>query len=113
MFPLEEQIKGLREFDEGHLLDILAVKAQRKYDGHYTVLRFTHGYKVALGTPDLDSDQGRWQVFALPEYDTLKEALVAAIILEQSVGEGPVCPRCAEAARRVTSDGLAVVEQGA
>ena len=42
---------------------------------HLTILRFTTGWKVAWGTPDLDTGQGRDQVGSLPSFPTLEGAL--------------------------------------
>ncbi len=60
-----------------HLLDLLTKLAQQRSDGHYTILRFTTGYKVALGTPHLTSTawDAYFQVQALPQFATLEEAI--------------------------------------
>lgn len=50
-----------------------------KRDGHLSLTRFTTGWKVLLATPDLDSGQGRQQVWELEMLHTLAEALQALI----------------------------------
>lgn len=50
--------------------------AAREHDGHYTLFRFTTGYKGAFGTPNLDNaGAGRRQVRMLPSFKTLPELL--------------------------------------
>jgi len=49
--------------------------AQQHQDGHLTIMRFTTGWKVMLGTPVLDLYHGRPEVDRLEQYETLEEAL--------------------------------------
>jgi len=46
-------------------------------DGHLTIFRFTTGWKVMLGTPDLDTGYGRDEVSYLDAYPTLRKAIEA------------------------------------
>jgi hypothetical protein len=51
----------------------------RREDGHLTIMRFTTGWKVMPGTPDLDTGAGRDQIMILTSHKTLEAALVAGI----------------------------------
>jgi hypothetical protein len=53
--------------------------AALEYDGHYTLLRFTSGYKAAFGSPDLRTRFGAEQVLKLKLFSKAKDAMVAAI----------------------------------
>ena len=50
-------------------------------DDHFTILKFTNGYKVTFGTPDLDTGQGRAQVHNLESFSSLKSALVHCLAM--------------------------------
>jgi hypothetical protein len=62
--------------------------AALKSDGHLTLLRFTNGWKVGLGTPDLQGGLGYGQVLQQPVHPTLVEAL-RALVIEQPNFEEP------------------------
>ncbi len=64
----------------GFLAQLAEEIARRRAGGHLTPLRFTSGWKVARGTPDLDSGAGRHEVAALPTYPTLEAALEAFVV---------------------------------
>jgi hypothetical protein len=49
------------------------------YDGHYTAMRFTTGYKAFFGTPDLGAGYDSEEIFALPSFSKLKDAMIWAI----------------------------------
>lgn len=49
--------------------------AETSFDGHFTILSFTTGWKAAFGTVDVDTGNGRDQIWSLPNFRTLKEAL--------------------------------------
>ena len=72
------------ESDLRTLINLAGMKA-RATDGHLTIFRFTHKWKVMLGTPDLDTEKGRDQVDALRGHESLPEALSYLIIGEQEV----------------------------
>jgi hypothetical protein len=59
--------------------------AALKTDGHLTLLRFTSGWKVGLGTPDLQGGLGYDQVLQQPAYPTLGEALRALVIEQRHI----------------------------
>ena len=63
-------------------LDLLTLAenlACEKADGHLTILRFTTGWKVAIGTPSLFGTEGRDEVEKLKSHKTLAEALANLI----------------------------------
>ena len=64
----------------GFLAHLAGEIARRRAGGHLTLLRFSSGWKVAVGTPDLDSGAGRHEMAALPTYPTLEAALEALVI---------------------------------
>jgi hypothetical protein len=79
----EEHTKLLRSFEVDRLLKLLTLEAKRLHDGHYTILAFTTGYKVAFGTPSLypfSDGMAYAQLQQMPAFPTLKEALIAALV---------------------------------
>ncbi len=62
------------------LLTIAQRIAEKKHDGHLTIMRFTAGWKAMFGTPDLDSGNGRKEVENLVRHETLDEALFHLIL---------------------------------
>ncbi len=65
-------------YRENYLIELLekAVSvADRDHDGHVTFLKFTIGWKVSFGTPDLDTGYGRKEIRDLKAFDSLQEAL--------------------------------------
>jgi hypothetical protein len=49
--------------------------AQKMADGHYTILKFTTGYKGFLGTPNLDIGEEREKIAKLPKFLSLEDVL--------------------------------------
>jgi hypothetical protein len=83
MLTPEEHAKLLRSFEVDRLLKLVTLEAKRLHNGHYTILAFTTGYKVAFGTPNiypLNDGQAFYQVQHMPGFPTLKEALIAALV---------------------------------
>ena len=80
MLTKEEHATLLRSFEVDRLLKLVTLEAKRLHDGHFTVCAFTTEYKVAFGTPDLESGKGRPQLAEMPGAPTLKEALIAALV---------------------------------
>ncbi len=37
-----------------NILRIITIYANKHFDGHFTLMSFTSGYKFMFGTPDLD-----------------------------------------------------------
>ena len=72
-------------YEIGLLLEIM-----RQESKHFTVFAFNSGYKVAFGTPDMDTGSrpglvrgvGSEQVKELVNYKSLKDALLHALMLE-------------------------------
>jgi hypothetical protein len=65
------------------MLISLAEMRARDYGGHLTIMRFSTEWKAMLGTPNLDTGDGREQVRALNGYESLEDALSYLIIDEQ------------------------------
>jgi hypothetical protein len=66
---------GTQDQSIGDLLRRAQELAREQYDGHLTMLRFTGGWKVMLGTPDLRSGDGSGEVSRLRSFGSLEEAL--------------------------------------
>ncbi len=60
-------------------LDQFIKAADERHDGHLTIFRWTTGWKAMLGTPDLDTGDGRWEVWELPMFDSMEEAAKWAV----------------------------------
>ncbi len=56
------------------LLKVRAI-AEKKFGGHFTILKFTTHYKGMFGTIDVDALTGRQQIRDLPGFLTLEELL--------------------------------------
>jgi hypothetical protein len=69
--------------------------ARERYDGHYTVLKFTTHYKACWGTPDLyggarhPDEAPYWEVHRLAAYPTLEAALAGLLTEGQKLPEPP------------------------
>ncbi|MBL6969847.1 MAG: hypothetical protein ISR68_00440 [Campylobacterales bacterium] len=57
------------------LLEKAELLAKEKTDGHLSILKFTTGYKVFLGTPNLDIGEEREKVNKMQSFIYLNEAL--------------------------------------
>jgi len=80
----DEQIDILKNYDLDTLIDMLRVRALKDHGGHFTILGFTNGYKVALGTPSLDSNFGREQVSLIEGNSDMRMAIIIALVDEQA-----------------------------
>jgi len=56
-------------------LEQFITAADRREDGHLTIFKWTTGWKAMLGTPDLDTGHGRNEVWILPMFKSLDEAV--------------------------------------
>ena len=56
--------------------------AKLKHDGHYTALKFTSGYKVFFGTPDLRSGSDSEKIWEMETFNDLKTEMVFSIEME-------------------------------
>lgn len=54
--------------------------AREKYDGHYTIMSFTTGYKVIFGTPALDYPAEHERIAAMPIHKTLTAAIINTVL---------------------------------
>lgn len=87
------EIEGKKDFDyiniEPHelnnlnlyqLINIIEDIAEIEYDGHFTILKFTTGYKVGFNTPDIRTGLDQEKINNMRYFDTLKPALIDLII---------------------------------
>ena len=85
--------EGLGEYVMNELEQLLAElvdQADIEADGHLTLMKFTPGWKVMLGTPDL-TIEGRVHVACHPAYSSLIEALRAlpdSVLVSEDRGQG-------------------------
>jgi hypothetical protein len=71
--------------DLEELLTRAETRAVAEVDGHLSIFRFTNGWKVMFGTPNLrDGDEASAEVSRLPSFPTLEEALQALLAREES-----------------------------
>ena len=63
----------------------LAEMKTKDYDGHLTIMRFSTEWKAMLGTPNLDTGEGRKQVRTIKGYESLEQALLYLIIEGQGL----------------------------
>ena len=61
------------------LIEIFETLVYERNDGHLTIMRFTTGWKVMPGTPNLDTGAGREEIWKLKSYKTFRDALIATI----------------------------------
>ena len=61
------------------LIAIASMAAKCYADGHLTILKFTTGWKCMVGTPDLDSGEGRKQIAMLEAYESMNDAIVVEL----------------------------------
>ena len=69
---------GIESLDLSTLIALAERIAIDRADGHFTVMRFTTGWKCMAGTPDLDVG-GRDEVSALASFRSMREALVSFV----------------------------------
>jgi len=61
------------------LIAIASMAAKCYADGHLTILKFTTGWKCMVGTPDLDSGEGRKQIAMFEAYESMNDAIVVEL----------------------------------
>ena len=67
------------------MLSLLDEISCAKTDGHFTIMRFSTGYKVFLGTPSDIPDDERDQLKAMESHSTLTSAIKDAIKKHQEL----------------------------
>ncbi len=82
---LQPTLPPIADFDLETLLGLVELLAEQEIDGWLTLLRFAAGWKVALGTPDLETEAGRQAILRLPAYGQLKDALVELLVRRKQV----------------------------
>ncbi len=66
------------------LMELVIKKANHHHDGHVMLIKFTGGWKVVFGTPDLKTDVPILQ--SIDDTLELRDALHLAIIQDPIVG---------------------------
>ncbi len=77
---VHHDLPPIADFDLDTLLGLVELLAEHDAEGRLTLLRFAAGWKVALGTPDFETEEGRQAVLRLPAYGQLKDVLVALLV---------------------------------
>jgi hypothetical protein len=72
-----EKGKGNNTMDD--LITLIENLAKEETDGHVTLMKFTGGWKVFLGTPLIDYNEGRDKLGAEIQYSTLKEGIISLL----------------------------------
>ena len=75
----DDREEALWMTDPDELESIIAALADRYYDGHYTIMKFTTGYKAVFETPDIFFVD-REPIANLETFKTLREAVISAIL---------------------------------
>lgn len=96
MLTPEEHTLRLQAVPVDHLLRLIELEALKHYDGHWTILSFTTGYKIGFGTPALRftlrfGNDGPG-VDQMPSYRGLKDALIAVLVFGHSFYDDPRLP---------------------
>jgi hypothetical protein len=77
--PYRDKTQGFYFEEDVMNLDDLFLKvrgiANKEFDGHFTILKFTTKYKGMFGTIDVDALTGRDFIRNLPDFLTLQDAL--------------------------------------
>jgi hypothetical protein len=91
MLTRDEHVKRLQAFEVDRLLKLVDLEARKHHDGHWTLLSFTTGYKVAFGTPDMQSygqpSDGYHELQSMPAATTVKDALIVALVEHKTFAE--------------------------
>ena len=61
------------------LEELLQILEQNSGDRDVTLFKFSTGWKAVTGTPDFGFEDTRDRIFALPTFETPKDAVIAAI----------------------------------
>jgi hypothetical protein len=83
MLTHDEHVAYLRGLEVESLLTLLVLEAKKSHSGHYAILCFNSGWKVAFGIPEVlpwGGGAGYAQVAAMDHFPTLKEAVIAALV---------------------------------
>jgi len=62
------------------ILTALDGAARVHTDGHWTLMRFTTGYKCIMGTPNLDDGSGRGEVSITRNCTSLEDAIAHGVL---------------------------------
>jgi len=62
------------------MMEMVEKIANRKCDGHFTLMKFSTGWKGMYGTPDLNGLDTRQLIKQLPIFDSLYECLKSLVV---------------------------------
>lgn len=79
MSKSEEKLMRVLELSLRNLTEAQLLQTMKGIDRYFTVLSFSDHYKAAFGIPQMVNG-GCDDVGTLPEYSTVKEALIQAIL---------------------------------
>jgi hypothetical protein len=71
-------MKTYESYESG-LLDLVTFIANKRFDGHFTIMKFTGGYKSCFGTTKL-SYENRENLNRIPTFKTLEESLIGTLL---------------------------------
>ena len=66
-------------YDLKTLLRLFEKKATSDSDGHFTIMRFSTGWRVMFGTPEL-TKSGREDIVLIGETSNMEEGIIKALI---------------------------------
>lgn len=75
----------MKNSDVGALVKEVEEMAKNEADGHVSMLKFTTGWKVFFGTPNLDVGEEREKIGKLQSFESLEEALQDLIVSKKNV----------------------------
>jgi hypothetical protein len=70
----------LEQMDLNTLFELVEQKAKKEQDGHFTLMKFTTGWKCQMGTPDLRGGDGAAEIHRLKSFPTVTGALIDLLL---------------------------------
>ena len=87
--PIKREVKEIKysstQFNDESILifQLMELIANKHYDGHYTIMKFTTNYRFCFGTLHIKNDtEYRVAISLMAEGKTLDEAILKAIVDE-------------------------------
>ena len=81
---IENYCYDVSGFDDHEIECLFAALAKKYTDGHYTIFRFTSGYKAGFGTPDIRGGGDDGNINMSPAFPSIREAMLYAIAENQN-----------------------------
>lgn len=76
----------LKDYNLCGLIELMSIIANRECDGHYTIFKFTKGFKAFFGTPDLRLGGDDDKIYYSKIHPSLEEALTHALLNQIELG---------------------------